>query len=35
VPISLLGVFFFTRAGRVWGVDAWLLQRVGPRGWLW
>lgn len=35
MPISLLGVFFFTRAGRVWGVDAWLLQRVGPRGWLW
>jgi len=35
--LGILGVVFFTRAGRSLGVDAWLLQRSGaPRVWfLW
>mgnify|MGYP001017097674 CR=1 FL=1 len=36
MPISLLGVFFLTRAGRSLGLDAWLLLRFGePRMPLW
>jgi uncharacterized membrane protein YphA (DoxX/SURF4 family) len=36
MPISLLGVFFLTRAGRSLGVDAWLVKRFGePTGPMW
>lgn len=36
MPISLLGVFYFTRAGRSLGVDAWLVRRFGNARWpLW
>lgn len=36
MPISLLGVFCLTRAGRSLGVDAWLARRFGePRASLW
>ena len=34
MPITILGVTFFTRAGRALGVDAWLLKRFGERGFL-
>lgn len=33
--LSILGVLFFTRAGRVIGIDAWLLERAGDRFPLW
>jgi uncharacterized membrane protein YphA (DoxX/SURF4 family) len=33
--LSILGVLFFTKAGRVIGVDAWLLQRAGDKYPLW
>jgi uncharacterized membrane protein YphA (DoxX/SURF4 family) len=32
VPMSILGVTFFTRAGRVIGIDAYLAKRFGERG---
>jgi hypothetical protein len=36
MPLSLLGVFYLTRAGRSLGVDAWLARRFGePRVPLW
>jgi len=34
MPIGILAVTFFTRAGRSLGVDAKLLQRYGERGFL-
>jgi uncharacterized membrane protein YphA (DoxX/SURF4 family) len=34
MPIAMLAVTFFTRAGRALGVDAYLLKRFGERGWL-
>lgn len=34
MPIAMLAVTFFTRAGRALGVDAYLLKRYGERGWL-
>ncbi len=34
MPIAILGVCFLSHAGRAWGVDAWLLRRFGPRGFL-
>jgi NADH dehydrogenase len=33
--LSILGVLYFTRAGRVIGVDAWLMERAGDRFPLW
>jgi uncharacterized membrane protein YphA (DoxX/SURF4 family) len=36
MPITILAVVFFTRAGRVWGLDALLLKRYGDKSrWLW
>jgi uncharacterized membrane protein YphA (DoxX/SURF4 family) len=36
MPITILAVVFFTRAGRVWGLDALLLKRFGDKSrWLW
>lgn len=35
MPIGILAVTLFTRAGRALGVDAWLLRRYGERPWLW
>lgn len=38
VPISILGVVWITKAGRVWGIDQWLVQKFGEKGfksWLW
>jgi uncharacterized membrane protein YphA (DoxX/SURF4 family) len=35
MPIGILIVTLFTRAGRALGVDAWLLKRYGERGFLW
>ncbi len=36
IPISVLGAVFFSNAGRVLGVDAWLAQRFGESKWgLW
>ncbi|MFO7624462.1 MAG: DoxX family membrane protein [Anaerolineales bacterium] len=32
LPIGILAATYFTRAGRVWGVDALLLKRFGERG---
>ena len=32
LPIGILAATFFTRAGRVWGLDALLLNRFGERG---
>jgi hypothetical protein len=32
MPIAILAVVFFTRAGRSLGVDAYLLKRFGERG---
>lgn len=32
MPIGILVVTLFTRAGRAWGVDAYLLERFGERG---
>jgi uncharacterized membrane protein YphA (DoxX/SURF4 family) len=32
LPIGILAATFFTRAGRVWGLDALLLKRFGERG---
>lgn len=32
LPIGMLAVTFFTRAGRALGLDAWLLKRYGERG---
>jgi uncharacterized membrane protein YphA (DoxX/SURF4 family) len=32
MPIMILAVVFFTRAGRAFGVDAYLLKRFGERG---
>jgi len=34
MPIGILGVTFFTHAGRALGVDSILLKRFGPRGFL-
>ncbi len=34
MPISILGVVFFTRAGRALGIDALLVKRFGERGFL-
>ncbi len=34
MPISILAVVFFTQAGRVLGLDGWLLRRFGSRGFL-
>lgn len=36
MPIAILAVVFFTRAGRALGVDAYLLNRYGEKSrWLW
>jgi len=35
LPIGMLAVTFFTRAGRALGVDAFLLKRFGDRGPFW
>ncbi len=36
IPISALGVIFFTNAGRVLGIDAYLVKRFGESKWgLW
>lgn len=34
MPIGILGVSFLSHAGRAWGLDALLLKRFGPRGFL-
>ena len=31
VPLSILGVLLFTRAGRAIGIDAWLVKKFGDR----
>lgn len=33
MPIGILIVTFFTRAGRAWGVDTYLARRFGPKWW--
>lgn len=36
LPIGILGVVFFTQAGRALGIDGYLLRRYGDRSrWLW
>ena len=35
MPIGILAVTFFSRAGRALGVDAWLVKKYGKRGLLW
>jgi uncharacterized membrane protein YphA (DoxX/SURF4 family) len=33
IPIGILVVTFFSKAGRAWGIDAYLVKRFGKKGW--